>query len=102
MQDTDVRLSAAGSQPLAATGAPAAARPSGAGAKDAAASTATAQRQHSPRARLTYDPQEATVYVEILNPRTGDVIQRLPPERATGAVLRATDRTTGAVVDAKA
>lgn len=112
--DNGATLSATGNRPLAATGESAAARsprPASASgtelrrdtrAEDTTAATATALRQPSPRARLTYDPQEATVYIEILNPRTGAVIQRLPPEQATDAVLRATERTIGAVVDARA
>ncbi len=33
------------------------------------------------RARLTYDEKLSRVFVEILDPRTGDVITRFPPER---------------------
>lgn len=33
------------------------------------------------RARLTYDEKLSRVFVEILDPRTGDVITRIPPER---------------------
>lgn len=32
------------------------------------------------QARLSYDPVEADVFIEILDPRTGDVIRRLPAE----------------------
>jgi len=34
------------------------------------------------QARLSYDPFERDVFVEILDPTTGDVIRRLPAERA--------------------
>ncbi len=33
------------------------------------------------RARLTYDEKLSRVFVEILDPKTGDVITRIPPER---------------------
>ncbi|MBO6784513.1 MAG: hypothetical protein JJ899_14760 [Alphaproteobacteria bacterium] len=46
------------------------------------------------QARLSYDPDEADVFVEILDPTTGEVLRRLPAERAAddaggarGAVL---------------
>lgn len=35
------------------------------------------------QARLSYDPEDAEVFVEILDPTTGDVIRRLPAEKAT-------------------
>ncbi len=34
------------------------------------------------QARLSYDPIEADVFVEILDPTTGDVVRRLPAEKA--------------------
>lgn len=34
------------------------------------------------QARLSYDPVEADVFVEILDPTTGDVVRRLPAETA--------------------
>jgi len=34
------------------------------------------------QARLSYDPEDAEVFVEILDPTTGDVIRRLPAEKA--------------------
>ena len=34
------------------------------------------------QARLSYDPENAEVFVEILDPTTGDVIRRLPAEKA--------------------
>ena len=34
------------------------------------------------QARLSYDPEDAEVFIEILNPTTGDVIRRLPAEKA--------------------
>ena len=47
------------------------------------------------QARLNYDPLEADVFIEILDPATGDVLRRLPAEeldkdealRAGGAIL---------------
>ncbi len=34
------------------------------------------------QARLSYDPVDADVFVEILDPVTGDVIRRLPADKA--------------------
>lgn len=36
----------------------------------------------SDSARLNYDQERGRVYVEILDPQTGEVLQRLPPESA--------------------
>lgn len=38
--------------------------------------------QRPPRARLNYDPIQSEIFIEILNPQTGDVIRRFPAERA--------------------
>lgn len=35
------------------------------------------------QARLSYDPENAEVFIEILDPTTGDVIRRFPAEEAT-------------------
>lgn len=35
------------------------------------------------QARLNYDPFERDVFIEILDPETGDVLRRLPAESAT-------------------
>ncbi len=62
--------------------------------------TASAKPVSSPfQARLNYDIQEDDVYIEILSPRTGDVIQRLPPEDAVEQLRERTDGHTGAVLD---
>lgn len=42
----------------------------------------TAPVEQPVRARLGYDPFESEIFVEILNPRTGDVLRRFPAERA--------------------
>lgn len=34
------------------------------------------------QARLNYDPSERDVYIEILDPQTGEVLRTLPAERA--------------------
>lgn len=34
------------------------------------------------QARLNYDPVEADVFIEILDPETGEVLRRLPAEQA--------------------
>ncbi len=50
-------------------------------------------------ARLSYDFEDADVYIEILNPRTGDVIRRLPPEDAVPLIRDIADAGPGAVID---
>ncbi len=50
-------------------------------------------------ARLSYDVEDADVYIEILNPRTGDVIRRLPPEDAVPLIRDIADAGPGAVID---
>lgn len=52
-------------------------------------------------ARLSYDFEDADVYIEILNPRTGDVIRRLPPEDAAPLISDITNAAPGAVIDGK-
>ncbi len=49
------------------------------------------------QARLSYDPDEAEVFVEILDPITGDVIRRLPADKA--AEDHANFRDGGALFD---
>ena len=59
------------------------------------------------RARLSFDPDKHRVFVEIVDPKTGDVITRFPPEQITNhidSVLEQTDRATnledaGLIVD---
>lgn len=50
-------------------------------------------------ARLSYDFEDADVYIEILNPRTGDVIRRLPPEDAVPLIRDITNAAPGTVID---
>lgn len=52
------------------------------------------------KARLNYDRERAEVYVEILDPQTGDVIQTLPPDQA--AEEYAPLRESGSLLDALA
>jgi hypothetical protein len=40
------------------------------------------------QARLNYDPVEADVFIEILDPTTGDVIRRLPAESKSQSRIR--------------
>lgn len=51
------------------------------------------------QARMNYDIENDDLYIEILSPRTGEVLQRLPPEDALDPLLKATDGKAGAVLD---
>ncbi len=51
------------------------------------------------QARLNYDVQNEDLYIEILSPRTGEVLQRLPPKDALEPLLQNTDGKPGAVLD---
>ena len=53
-------------------------------------------------ARLSYDRETKRVYVEILDPKTGEVIQRLPPESAVSRMIELSDGRRGALVDSSA
>ena len=50
-------------------------------------------------ARLSYDLEDSAVVIEILDKRTGEVIQRLPPETAAERFRKMTGRASGAVLD---
>lgn len=66
-----------------------------------------AEAERSSRARLSLDTEAHRVYVEIIDPDTGDVITRFPPEQIAthiDEVLRQTDQQTnlqsaGLIVD---
>ncbi|MHA1565623.1 MAG: flagellar protein FlaG [Alphaproteobacteria bacterium] len=51
------------------------------------------------KARLNYDIENEDIYIEIISPRTGEVLQRLPPEDALDPLLKTTDGKIGAVLD---
>ncbi len=51
------------------------------------------------QARLNYDRDKATVFVEILDPSNGDVIQRIPAETAADWLRELTGGHGGTVVD---
>jgi len=51
------------------------------------------------KARLNYDIENEDLYIEIISPRTGEVLQRLPPEDALDPLIQATDGKPGAVLD---
>ncbi len=53
-------------------------------------------------ARLSYDRETNRVYVEILDPRTGEVIQRLPPESAVSRMIELSGARLGALIDSSA
>jgi hypothetical protein len=46
----------------------------------------------SARARLAYDSELSRVFVEILDPRTGDVVSRIPPEQLAEHLASVVDR----------
>lgn len=56
-------------------------------------------QESSFQARLNYDRDKATVFVEILDPTTGDVIQRIPAESAAERIHELTGGYGGSVVD---
>lgn len=51
------------------------------------------------QARLNYDVENEDIYIEILSPRTGEVLQRLPPEDALEPLLQNSDGKPGTVLD---
>jgi uncharacterized FlaG/YvyC family protein len=66
----------------------------------AVAQVAHVEAQGSPfQARLNYDRDRASVVVEILDPETGDVIQRIPAETAAERIHELTGGYGGTVVD---
>ena len=50
-------------------------------------------------ARLSYDRERHRVYVEILDPQTGEVLLRLPPESAVERLQQINNGQPGALVD---
>ena len=58
--------------------------------------------QNTTSARLSYDFESEDVFIEILNPRTGDVIKRLPPEDAAAEINTLSGSLPGAVYDGTA
>lgn len=58
------------------------------------------EAQESPfQTRLNYDREKATMFVEILDRATGDVIQRIPAETAADRIHELTGGYGGAVFD---
>lgn len=53
--------------------------------REVAADRRVEPRSAAAHARLNYDPEHAAVYVEILNPATGDVLRRFPSDEARSA-----------------
>ena len=58
-----------------------------------------APAQSAPRARIGYSFEEKEPYIEILNPRTGDVIQRFPAENAENELRSFSGGDAGVFVD---
>lgn len=66
----------------------------------AAAEVARVDAQGSAfQARLNYDQDKATVFVEILDPETGDVRLRIPAESAADRIRELTGHYGGSVID---
>ncbi len=69
--------------------APAASRPTepvvrkerGESSQKAEQSSRSLQAAQSSRSRLTYDQELSRVFIEIIDPKTGEVLQRFPPEQ---------------------
>ena len=55
--------------------------------------------QKGPTARIGYSFEEREPYIEILNPRTGDVIRRFPAEAAEDELRTFTDGDSGVFID---
>ena len=55
--------------------------------------------QSAPRARIGYSFEKKEPYIEILNPRTGDVIQRIPAEDAEDELRTFTHGDSGVFID---
>ncbi len=68
----------------------------------AEAEPAAAEAAPADNARLSYDRETKRVYVEILDPRTGEVILRLPPESAVSRMIELSGGRFGALVDSTA
>ncbi len=58
---------------------------------------AVSQTAH--HARLSYDEDERRTYVEVLDPRTGDVLFRFPPEAMEKHLSSLVGNGTGALID---
>ncbi len=71
----------------------------GDGAQDQAKRRPEAPVQKLPRARLSYSLTEKDAFVEILNPRTGDVIKRFPPEQAEDELRAFVEGDAGLFLD---
>ena len=66
-------------------------------ANDSNPEDAPPAEEKSARARLSLDPELHRVFVEIVDPDTGDVITRFPPEQIAehiDSVLKQTDQET--------
>ncbi len=64
--------------------------------------TPAAEAAPTDYARLSYDREKNRVYVEILDPRTGEVILRLPPKSAVSRMIELSGGRLGALVDSTA
>ncbi len=68
----------------------------------AEAAPVAAEAAPGDNARLSYDRETNRVYVEILDPRTGEVILRLPPKSAVSRMIELSGGRLGALVDSTA
>jgi hypothetical protein len=68
-------------------------------AVDAPPATKVASRASPYQARLGYDEDRASVYVEIVSSATGDVIQRFPAETASDELRQLTGQFAGNIAD---
>ena len=59
----------------------------------------TASRASPYQAGLGYDEDKASVFVEIVNSATGDVIQRFPAETASDELRQLTGHLAGNITD---
>ena len=75
------------------------ARDDGADKAQAPGALVSPPAQPEPRARIGYSFEEKQPYIEILNPRTGDVIQRFPAEDAEDELRNFTHGDSGVFID---
>jgi hypothetical protein len=69
------------------------------GQSRASADASYVEQASAVQARLNYDRDKGFVFVEILDPNTGDVIQRIPAESAADRIHELTGGYGGTVFD---
>lgn len=73
-------------------------KPEKANAEEKAQAKRAESKSHGAHARLSYDQDKKEVFVEILDPQTGDVLQRFPAEELPERI-RAAGGEVGSLVE---